>query len=322
MKHIIQQGFSNWLQKRIPANRVQRLSHQKIFILPSRFGVWFLVLCALLFVLGTNYQNNVMKLLCTFLLSLFLLHLFSSYINFSRLKISALGAPHCFEGALGNAHINIGFQRKRAQGIVHVSWWKIPSPKVISVHLLNEENEVLIPFYAMQRGIHSLSRLTLRCDYPLGLFKCWTHLDLAQQVTVFPQPQTCNVCLMDYNNSAYSLDASVTQAGNEDLSGLRDFTHSDPLSKVAWKQAAKNNQWVVKTFEETSSQSGYLSLASSSAKQREHQLSELCYQILELSKKDVSFGLSLPSIDIDPDKGDKHKFKCLHALAAYPNTPS
>jgi hypothetical protein len=58
-----------WLKKRIPAGEEQALSHEKIFIFPSRFGFWFLILAALLFVLGTNYQNNLMRLLCTFLAS-------------------------------------------------------------------------------------------------------------------------------------------------------------------------------------------------------------------------------------------------------------
>jgi uncharacterized protein (DUF58 family) len=320
MKRIIQLRFSHWLQKRIPANRIQRLSHQKIFILPSRFGLWFLVLCALLFVLGTNYQNNVMKLLCTFLLSLFLLHLFSSYVNFARLKINAVSAPSCFEGAIGNLQIIIGFQHKPAEGIVHLSWWNMPSPKVVSVHINDAESQVLVPFNAMQRGVHTLGRLTLRSDYPLGLFKCWTHLDLDVQVTVFPKPHACALNLVDKNLRSYQeTNSPVTRLGNEDLSGFRDFDNSDPLSKVAWKQAAKTQQWMVKLFDDPSTQHGWLTFASTSSNQREQQLSELCYQVLELSKKDLSFGLSLPGIDISPDRGDKHQYRCLQALATYPN---
>lgn len=320
MKRTIQLRFSKWLQKRIPANRVQRLSHQKIFILPSRFGLWFLVLCALLFVLGTNYQNNVMKLLCTFLLALFLLHLFSSYVNFARLKINAVGAPSCFEGAIGNLQINIGFQHKPAEGIVHLSWWNMQSPEVVSVHLKDEEFHVFVPFHAMQRGVRPLGRLTLRSDYPLGLFKCWTHLDLDVQVTVFPKPHACALHLVDQNHVSYEEAKSVAKRlGNEDLHGFRDYDKSDPLSKVAWKQSAKTQQWMVKLFDDPKTLHGWLTLASTSSSEREQQLSELCYQVLELSKKDLSFGLSLPSIDISPDRGDKHQYQCLLALAVYPN---
>ena len=69
---LAQQYIRKWLDKRIPAANEFQLSHRSIFIFPAKFGALFLALCALLFLLGTNYQNNLMLLLCYFLVALFL----------------------------------------------------------------------------------------------------------------------------------------------------------------------------------------------------------------------------------------------------------
>ena len=71
MKLVWQRNANNWLNKRIPAATRFSLNHKNIFIFPSRFGGLYLFLCLGLFILGTNYQNNLMILLCYFLVSLF-----------------------------------------------------------------------------------------------------------------------------------------------------------------------------------------------------------------------------------------------------------
>ena len=322
MRRLLHTKFALWLQKRIPAGREQSLTHQKIFIFPSRFGIWFLLLCLLLFILGTNYQNNLMKLLCTFLLSVFLLHLFTSYINFSRLKIKALTASPSYAGSSGQLPVWIGYQHKKAQGIVHLSWWQQSDTEHIEVPLSEQENTAAMPFKFEKRGIHRLNRLTLRCDYPLGLFKCWTHLDLDQQVTVYPKLQTCKIQLEQQLHLQDDESITSHKGGNDEFYGFKDFDNSDTLSRVAWKQAAKSEKWQVKTFEQQRSTSGWLSLASSNNRQIESQLSDLSYQIVALSNENRTFGLSLPGVELKPQSGEKHKHNCLLALATYPSNIS
>jgi uncharacterized protein (DUF58 family) len=311
--------ISRWLNKRIPAAKMQALDHQKIFIFPTRFGFWFLMLAGLLFVLGTNYQNNLMRLLCTFLLSLFLLHLFVSYINFSRLKIRARHCQPAFANENGSLPIVFMYQNHYAQGLVHLSWWRTPNIEHVAVQLEPDETRGLMPFKFNARGTHTLPRLTLRCDYPLGLFKCWTHLDLDQQVVIYPAPKRCTIRLLDKSSEEHEGHVT-TQGGFDEFHNLREFLETDSLSNVAWKHAAKSANLMVKTFEQPVGISGWLTFSSCESPSIEEKLAELAYQILILCDKQQVFGLSIPGVDIEPATGNKHKHQCLTALAQFPAT--
>ena len=93
-----QARMGRWLDNRIPKARQFSLGHKSIFIFPSKFGWLYLTLCLGIFILGTNYQNNLMQLLCFFLIALFLLNLFVAYLNFSKLSIQLGKTHHVYAG--------------------------------------------------------------------------------------------------------------------------------------------------------------------------------------------------------------------------------
>ena len=82
-----------WLDRRIPPAPGHQLDLRSIFIIPSRFGWLYLLLCISLFVLGTNYQNNLMLLLCFIMLAILLINLHASYWNFARLSLNLKAIP-------------------------------------------------------------------------------------------------------------------------------------------------------------------------------------------------------------------------------------
>jgi len=316
IKRSLADWFTRWIHKRIPAAQEQSLSHRKIFILPSRFGVWFIALCGLLFVLGTNYQNNLMRLLCTFLIALFLLHMLASYINFSRLRIKALKIETTFAGKESCAPLMITFNGKAAQGVLHFSWWRSQLKDTGSALLSDDPTFTNAPFTLNKRGHARLPRLSIRSDYPLGLFKCWTHLDLEQHLVVYPAPVKCEVKLYELASDD-DTHTSVKKGGFDDFHSLRDYSPSDPLSNVAWKQLAKTDDWLVKTFAQPVSSSGWITWASGTAQDTETRLGQLTYQIMQLYERNEMFGLTLPDLTISAGKGSAHMHKCFTALALY-----
>lgn len=321
MRNWLANKISGWLKKRIPPAKEHRLSHQKIFIFPSRFGTWYLVLCALLFVLATNYQNNLMRLLCTFLLALFLLHLFLSYINFASLYVKSIAPKPMFAEQAGLFQYLISSKnpdKHKAQGIVYASWWRDSTFDPVGKVLDQPTSKADIPLKFSHRGLHKLGRLTLRSDYPLGMFKCWTHLDFEHEVLVYPRPRQCKISLHSAPLSPGEKGRTNKQ-GYEEFHSLKPFQETDPLSNVAWKQMAKNNLWMVKTFEQDSDSANWLSFDSTSHQNTEQKLEELAFQIIELTKQNTTFGLMIPGVSIEPNKGDGHMHACLKELAMYSN---
>ncbi|NMH58792.1 DUF58 domain-containing protein [Alteromonas ponticola] len=315
VKHIWDNRVNHWLSKRIPASAKQKLNVRSIFIFPTWFGLGFLITCAGLFILGTNYQNNLMLLLFDFLLGLFLLNLFFSYLNFARLQIKAQPIQAVF--AQGHASLTIHLlpndDNRSAHGIINAGWWK--DNNVHSVDLDAKTTQLCLPYFTPARGVHPLPRVTLFSEYPLGLYRCWTHLNLAQQVIVYPAPHTCAVKLQ-YKAGAGER-ASTEQEGHDDFYALRPYQQGEPLHRVAWKSVAKGGDWVSKSFSHQQSEAGFLILPLP-CQDLELELSRLCYQIIKLTEKNLQFGLTLGDAVIEPGQGEQHKHRCLSALARYP----
>ena len=79
-----------WLLNRIPSENSIQLNINNTFILPSSFGWSCIGIIVCLFVLGTNFQNNIILLLCYFLLAMMLLAVFHSYYYFIQHQINFL----------------------------------------------------------------------------------------------------------------------------------------------------------------------------------------------------------------------------------------
>ena len=109
---------NRWLDKRIPPASQHSLTMNNIFILPTGFGWAFIIMSLCLFLLGTNYQNNLMVLLSYILLSIMLLTLFYTHQNFARLAVKSMPlAPfHCHQS--GTFHLTVG-----QEDILYVYSW-------------------------------------------------------------------------------------------------------------------------------------------------------------------------------------------------------
>jgi len=338
----LQSYWNKWLNKRIPAASQHQLNHNNIFIFPAKFGLLFLSLCVLLFLLGTNYQNNLMLLLCYFLVAIFLVNLLASYINFARIELQIGRCPEVFVD--DNLHIPLWLNANNdgtppAQGLLHFKFQTIkqksniktknhPLPPITLVDSDAFSNPINLSQKCRQRGKLTLSRVTVESFYPLGLYRCWTHLAFTHQITVFPKPLPCEIQLhvSEHHSNKKSGEVANEQSGHDDFSHLKAYQIGEPLSHVAWKQLAKGRGMVSKQFSSIGNHIGWLKLSDSyshlnseSATALEKELSELCYQVIELSRTQQTYGLDLGALCISPNSGAGHRLACLDALANFPN---
>ncbi len=327
MKYF-QAFIDRWLSQRIPAANEHSLDHTNIFIFPSRFGVLFLLLCALLFLLGTNYQNNLMLLLCYFLLALFLVNLLASYINFARIQVQQGKSNQVFVG--DNLPLPLWLdtntqQKVAINGILYFSFaqGKVAQRPVTKIDANHFSNPITVSFKCEQRGELKLPRITIASYYPLGLFKCWTHLAFNNEIIIYPKPIPCQLSLLtlEQDERENGKNANTLSAGHDDFSHLKAYQAGEPLHHVAWKQLAKGRGMVSKHFASHKQKIGWLKLSSSSIttpQQLEQEISQLTYQVIELARQQTPFGLDLGSNCIAPNTGQQHREACLKALALYP----
>ncbi len=313
--------FGRWLDKRIPSANRFELDHKSIFIFPSKFGALFLFLCSGLFLLGTNYQNNLMIMLCYFLVSLFLLNLFITYVNFSKLDLQ-LGKTH--NGFVNDSiQIPIWFnqsehKKQRPNGDLQIGFYK--HANFLTLDLNDFSNPVYLALPCEARGRLELPRVTICSYYPLGLFRCWTHLKFKTSLLVYPAPISTPISLQNSSENPKGHGQREQTMGYDDFDSLTPYKKGEPLNHVAWKQLAKGQGMISKQFSTQQSNTGWLVLQKTSPEFIEKQLSHLCFQVMELSKNEQRFGLNLGTTQILPATGNEHQKACLEALAIYPQS--
>ena len=325
---------NKWLKKRIPSNNSIQLNINNTFILPSGFGWSVIAIAMSLFVLGTNFQNNTILLLCYFLLALLLISVFHSFFYFTQHRINFNAIKPDFENRQFHLPIAINSTQEYKGGALHFSIAHTDELKAskttqqCTVFMQTQHsslttkqastNSIKLPLPKLSRGIHACPPVTVACTYGFGLFKCWTHLTPNLQIITYPSMKRSVLSLHKTTSATDSAQPSDSQyAISDNLQGIREYQITDPIHHVSWKHVAKGQGMLTKDFSENKGVSGWLRLADLAHLSDEEALQCLCYQIQQLDKDHVQFGLDLGPTQILPQQGLTHLSDCLLQLALF-----
>jgi uncharacterized protein (DUF58 family) len=311
-----------WLLNRVPSENIIQLNINNTFILPSSFGWSCIGIIISLFVLGTNFQNNIILLLCYFLLAMMLLAVFHSYFFFTQHQISFLAITPDFENRQLYLPVQIHSKQDYEGGVLSFSVNKSIS---LSIELESRDQLIKVPLPKYKRGYYICPKISVTALYGFGLFRCWTHLTPKMNFYVYPAMQKSAVKLHRANADAQLAHSSDSQyVISDDLQGIREHQITDPIHHISWKHVAKGQGMLTKDFSENKGVSGWLRLADLQHLDIEQALQCLCYQIQQLDKDQVQFGLDLGSTKILPQEGQTHLHECLVQLTlfTYPKSRS
>jgi len=313
MKAFIDRRFKFWMARRLPPARAYYLNQRRLFIFPSRQGFGFLFLCCLIWLLGTNYENNLALAMCYFLVSLFILSIHHTFNNMSGLTVTAVSAGTCFSGENAEFDIVISRRGKRAYENIQLGW-REGSTETLNLQGEAEQRlKLFVP--ATQRGWYNPGRLLLETVYPLGLIRCWTWLDLDLQALVYPEPISRGALRSVVSSSKQG--ATLSKDGSEDFIGFKQYQPGHSLRHVAWKQYARGQGLYLKDYGDYHSPNQWLDWDSLPGLGKEARLSALCYWALASERDAASqqYGLRLPGVEIAPSCGRSHQQAVLKALA-------
>lgn len=345
IRTFISKRVDRWLSKRVPSNVEHKLTSRNIFIMPTRFGFTYLFFDILLFLLGTNYQNNTILLLSFLLASLFITVMMHSFYNFSQLAFSSSAIQYTFAKQQAYFPITIKAQKLHydlnflfpAQHLpINTKSRKAKlSQKERSITVEECEigdSQVLIPYLASKRGVVNLGRVKIFSEYSLGLFITWAMLDFSHQLVVFPQQKKLNnspnyLSNLEGDDEQNPNTFNRTSAGTDDFSELKNFITGESQARVAWKQLARGQGKLSKHYESQQGSLRWLKLSNMPSYDIETKLSYLSYLIVEYSKSGLDYGLFLDvptatektngAIKIMPNSGYQHQQACLIALANF-----
>ncbi|MEZ5504866.1 MAG: DUF58 domain-containing protein [Gammaproteobacteria bacterium] len=309
----VRRRWAAWLDRRIPSTRHVVLDQKRIFIFPTRMGFGFLLTAFLLFLAGVNYDNSLILNFSFFLGSLFVVTILQTFSNLSGLVIAAAHTEPAFAGGEARFNLYLGKSRKRDHCAVQLRWSDFESD---GHNLLEAEKipaQMLIK--VNKRGVFRPGRLYVTSVYPLGLVRAWTWIALDMECLVFPKPIACE--MSTGNNGSTAEGKVVVPDGKDDFDSLRMYQETDPLSTVDWKAFARTQQMYTKRFHGLQSDVRWLSWDVMPASNVELKLSQLCYWVMEYSRKNMVFGLRLPGRVLEPESGPEHQRRCLEALARF-----
>jgi uncharacterized protein (DUF58 family) len=296
-KKWFKQRMWHWLERRQPATRSLQLSQRFLFVFPTAYGFAVIGLMLLLYLLGTNYQNNLILLQSYFLLGLLILSILLSFRNLSGLQLEATAAPAVFLGEEVTIQLRLQQLGERQQIQFQLDDFSILCPQLAETLLLK------IP--SIRRGYFHIPRFLISSVHPFGLVRCWCYPLLNQHYWVYPKPQ---------HEDNYQPPAADT--GELQWSHLSPYQQGDPLQRIDWKRLARQPQQpVVKVFSNVMpEQQRVLTLPPLTGLALEQAVSSLTAQIVELSATRQSFALQLPTEYIAFGNDAEHRKRCLEAL--------
>lgn len=317
----------------LPANRINRfkqrlfrtrpedtlplhIEHQRIYILPTGRGWAFLLVLLIMLVASINYSLSLgyaLSFLLTGLFTATLLHTYRNLAGLSLLQIDT-GTSFCGEALPFKLHLQ-NTSRSDRSGIrvntaSHDAGIDISAGDYASVDLL---------LSTQKRGSQALGRLTLRSDFPLGLWTTWSYIHTSAEGLVFPQPEANPPPLPVDSSDAKAM--AMRHASQGDVAGLRNYQPGDPLASIAWKTAARGQGLHVRTFEDTDGGSNTrLTLTSTAETSLEAQLSRLTAWVLHAEAAQHDYSVEIPDHAQAYAHGPAQRFAALTAFAMFRST--
>lgn len=303
----------SWALRRQPRVHSLTLTQNRIYILPTRAGFWFLVTVLIILLLGINYENNLVYAVSFLLLALLVLSILHTYSNLAGLTITALSARPCLVGENAEFELLLRAGGRRDYEAIQLSWvGRAP----VSCDLIDDdERRVRLYLEAPSRGWWHPGPLLIETFYPLGLFRAWTWLETDLRALAYPRPLPGDV--LPAGSGISGQGELVNAHGSDDFLGLEAYQRGMSLRRLAWKQLAAGQGLHAKQFGDHADQQLWLDWSMWPELDLEHRLSRLCYWTLTLSREELEYGLRLPGQEIPPGHGERHRHRVLRALALF-----
>jgi uncharacterized protein (DUF58 family) len=297
---------------------------QRLYIFPTRHGLVYAVMLAVMLLGAINYTNNMAYMLTFMLGSLFMVCMLHTYRNLRGLIVTVSEARPAFAGDIARFPVvfdnRYGLRRININIDVWPAQWKtkrssgegIRDVRIDAAQLYREFLQVP----ANQRGYLSPGRIKIHSCFPLGLFQSWSYLPGRSRCLVYPRPH--GEPRLPALTEDISRDQTGSLSGTDDFTGFRHYRAGDSIRNIDWKIYAREQGLLVKKF----SGSGARKLVlhwdqTAQLPDVEARLSQLTLWVLQAELAGLRYGLVMPGVKLDINHGETHQQSCLRELALY-----
>ncbi|MCF2855893.1 DUF58 domain-containing protein [Pseudoalteromonas sp. SMS1] len=314
---MISGSYKEWLNNILAkkhSNNSMTFSHDNIYVVPSKSGFLFLFFALLNFVIGINYQNNLILGVSYLMLMLQISALFYGYMNLHGLKLELLDITSNFAGHHNQAKFRVTPSSDAySLNIYHSDFSHLDfQNKHFDAKTHNEVIKILLE----KRGKYPSGKFKVQSGYPFGLVNVWSYLIPDKSFYVYPAPMKCELDI----HSSLEADTDTGMKSNradsfEDFSSLSKYQKGMSKNRISWRHFAKSQTLLVKDYEGEEQSISHVLDFHKVEGAKETKLSKLCYQVIEADKQGHDFALRLPNVYLKMDSGERHVKACLEALS-------
>ncbi len=291
--------------------------YRSVFILPTRYGLWFAAMLLVTLVAGINYANGLAYGLTFLLAALALVAMLHTHRNLHGLTLRGGGCAPVFAGEA--AAFTVVLHNAAAFPRLGIELWQTGAraPLILDVPAHAPARGVLaVP--APKRGRLAAPPVLLLTRFPLSLWRAWTRrVGLGQTCLVYPAPAPLAELPLSWGLTGDGGHGTGTGAG-DDFKGLREYRRGDAPTHIAWRALAAGRGYLTKQFASGPPSVLWLDWDALAGVDGERRLRILCRGVLEAERSARPYGLRLPGAALAPDSGSTHAARCLEALALYP----
>ena len=306
--------LTQWIQQRHKASELE-LSHQNIYILPSKDGVFFIAVATLNFVLGINYQNNLILAVSYMMAIMMTAALFMGFFNLYKRNVR-------YVSALANFYPYPSKLSLKITGPKAIQSLRVQTQYEEQPHCFDEvsSSEVIeLNIAGLTRGHYPINAITLCSYFPFGLVKTWSYLCPDDAFYIYPEPSATPLTTNQYGQQQNEKSQRVNSSeSSPEFDHLKEYQNGMSLSRVAWKQYAKSDKMLIKHSHDNFADPSKLVFDYSRLSgDKEERLSQLCRLIVDAEKRQQPYALYLQQHRFAFGQGPDHKKLCLEALSEF-----
>ena len=301
------------IRPRKPEPTPVRITRNRIYVLPTAFGLFIAMMLFAMLIGGLNYNNNPALLLVFLLAGIANNSLVQAHLALSGLRLKSVHADPVHAGQVLQLRMGFDAEGRRDRNGMELlcdgasARFDLPA---------GSEAEAVLEMPTARRGWLVPGRLRLSTLRPHGLARAWSWLRPQGQWLVYPAPEGNAPPLPESLGDGQS---SHVRNQGEQPHHLRDYRPGDPLRQIAWKSSARADRLLSREYESAVAPEIFLDWSALTALPYEARIRRLTRWVIEAERNGCRYALRLPNERLPPGRGAEHRHACLRALALLPD---
>ena len=290
---------------------------RRVYVLPTRFGLFYATLLLVMTVGALNYNNNPALLLALLLAGAGLASLVAAHLQLSGLRVQAIEAEPVAAGAPLQLRLHAQADPRRTRRGLRVDEHGTVDLAPAVLNLDHGRGEAQLTMPTQHRGWLDLPRLRISTTRPLGIARAWSYVWPEAPLLVYPAPEAQGPPLPPGSGDQVLTRLHPT---GDDVHHLRAYRAGDARRAIAWKPSARRDTLLVREYEQPLGADVVLDWHALAGLGIEARIARLARWVDEAERDGRRYRLSLPGqVVLGPDHGAAHRHACLRALALLPH---